>query len=147
MARVMGVDHGTRRIGIALSDEAGVIAMPLCVIPGDDAAGACSEICRLASEHKADSIVVGMPYNMDGSSGQAVAKVERFIGMLREKCGAIAVESWDERMTTGLVERTLLESDASRMRRRDVKDKLAAQAILQGYLDRMNIGTNADDEW
>lgn len=145
MARILGIDFGTRRIGVAMSDETAVIAMPHSTIEADVAGGACAAITRIASEQKAARIVVGMPVNMDGTIGKSAEEVRAFAGRLNKLCG-IPVEMWDERLTTGLVERMLIDSDESRSKRRGVRDKLAAQVILQSYLDRINNGPLQDND-
>lgn len=134
MGRVLGVDYGEKRVGLAISDALGVVATPLGVHTrtrkGDDVE-AVAEICR---EREIESVVVGHPLNMDGSSGEAVEKVDEFV----ERLGAridLPIELWDERMSTMSAERVLIEGNMSRQRRKGVVDKLAAQIILQNYLD------------
>jgi putative Holliday junction resolvase len=134
MGRVLGIDYGTKRLGFALSDETAMLAMPLRVTTVRSLAEAIAVVCRTAIEKEVVKIVVGFPMNMDNTKGPMAEEVERFVKELAGKCG-LPVEVWDERMSTGLVERMLLQADVSRSRRKEVRDKLAAQVILQGYLD------------
>jgi len=133
--RVVGIDYGERRLGIAVSDPGGTIAMPFRVLDvrGDD--DAVAQVRELCGDLSAERIVVGLPLNMDGSRGPMAERVERFIEQLSGEFD-IPVETTDERLSTRLVERVLLDADMSRKRRKGVRDKLAAQVILQGYLDR-----------
>lgn len=136
MTRFIGIDFGERRIGLAVSDPLGMIAMPLRTIgihSADEAVPAVVAACRTLDPPPAE-VVVGMPLHMSGQAGVMAARVEEFVRALRQAL-AIPVHTWDERMSSGLVERVLLDADLSRGRRRQVRDKLAAQVILQGYLD------------
>lgn len=138
--RVLGVDYGTRRLGFALSDEAGLMAMPLSVATVTSMGEALNVVGRLVREKQVVAVVVGLPVNMDNTRGPMALEVEEFVRRLGEKC-SVPVVTWDERMSTGLVERLLLEADVSRARRKEVRDKLAAQVILQGYLDARGVGS------
>lgn len=134
MGRTLGIDYGTRRLGFAISDETGIVATPLFTrdIRSMDEAVLCAS--EVGAERKVERMVVGLPLNMDGSKGAMAVEVEAFVGRLRDRVG-IDVAVWDERLSTGLVERMLVSADVSRARRKEVRDKLAAQVILQGYLD------------
>lgn len=136
MGCVLGIDYGEKRIGVAVSDELKMIAMPLLVHtrikPGDDVA-AIMDLCR---ERNVDTILVGQPLNMDGSSGAAVEKVDEFVARLRAQT-ELPIELWDERMSSLSAERVLIEGNMSRRKRKGVVDKLAAQIILQSYLDSL----------
>lgn len=134
MGRILGVDYGERRLGFALSDPGQTIAMPLKVVTVANDIEAAQEVSDTCRETKADSLVIGVPLNMNGSEGSSATKVRRFIGQLKETLG-IPVQPWDERLTTRMVERMLVGADVRRSRRKEVRDKLAAQVILQGYLD------------
>ncbi len=140
--RVLGVDYGTRRVGFAISDAMGIVATPLFtrdVLSETEAARAVGEV---AEEKGAVRVVVGIPLNMDGTKGPMALQVEAFLKRLRDR--GLEVEVWDERLSTGLVERMLVSADVSRARRKEVRDKLAAQVILQGYLDAHS--TSGSDE-
>ena len=134
MPRVLCLDYGERRIGVAFSDEAGVIAMPLCVINVQNSVQTLREIAGICAEKKPEKIVVGMPLNMDGSRGPKAEETKEFVRRLEKSLG-IAVQTWDERLSSRQAERTLIGGDVSRRKRKGVIDKLAAQIVLQGYLD------------
>lgn len=134
MPRILGLDYGERRLGFAVSDETQIIATPLRVEPVscvDDALRAVAGVC---SETRAVLLVVGLPLNMDGSRGPKAQEVLSFIEKLAPRLG-IPVRTWDERLTTKSAENVLIEAGSSRRRRREVVDKLAAQILLQSYLD------------
>lgn len=144
MARVLGVDYGTRRLGFAISDELGFLSLPLFTRNVSSVQEAAKVVKEVALERGAITIVVGLPLNMDGSHGPMARQVEDFVGLL--KGGAVLdVVTWDERLSTGLVERMLVSADVTRSRRREVRDKLAAQVILQGYLDSKVPDTDLDE--
>ena len=132
--RILGIDYGTRRIGMAISDAMAILATPLCVADVRSVKEALDAVCRMAIEKEVVKIVVGFPLNMDNTKGAIAKEVEVFVQKLATK-SRLPVELTDERFSTGLVERMLLEADVSRSRRKEVRDKLAAQVILQGYLD------------
>jgi len=134
MSRVLGIDYGARRVGYALSDVLRMIATPLCVHtrarPGDDVA----RTLELCAEHKVGQLVVGLPLKMDGTSGEAVDLVNDFIRRLQLKTG-LPVIRWDERLSTVSAEQIMTAGGAKRNRKRELVDKIAAQIILQHYLD------------
>ena len=134
MGKIMGVDFGDRRTGIAVSDPAAVIAFPRGTIESPLLQHTAAEVARLAAAEPVDRIVVGHPLNMDGTPGPRAARTAEFTAELRART-PIPVESWDERLTSAVVERVLLDADTSRAKRRAVVDKLAAQQILQSWLD------------
>jgi len=146
--RIVGLDYGDVRMGFAVSDSTGTIAMPLCVVDLRHAGKAEEEVKRICLENGAEKLVVGLPLNMNGSSGPMAKKIDDFIGLLKKAGLVIPVEKMDERLSTSLVERMLIQSDMSRAKRKGVRDKLAAQVILQGYLDMSNLGnqTPVDNE-
>lgn len=129
--RALGVDFGSERVGLALGDEIGMLATPLEVVPAKEA---LARIVAVVAERQVGTIVLGMPRNMDGSYGPSAEAARRFGEALATRTTA-RVEYWDERLTTRSVERMLVEADLSRKRRREVVDKLAAQLILQSWLD------------
>ena len=133
MKRILGVDIGDKRIGIAASDLLGMTAQGIETYTrtGENDA---RYIAEKAKEMGADTIVAGLPLNMNGTEGPAVEKVRTFMDEL--KAMGLGVVFQDERLTTVSAERTLLEADMSRKKRRQVIDKLAAVYILQAYLDR-----------
>ena len=133
--RIMGLDLGDKKIGVALSDPLGWTAQGLEVIPSkgsteDD----IKKIQEVARQYGVERVVVGLPRNMDGSPGPRAKKAREFAGRLA-KILDLPVDMWDERLTTVAAERILIEADLSRARRRQVVDKMAAVLILQSYLD------------
>jgi len=133
--RIMALDIGEERIGVALSDPFGLIANPLVVLPrAKSLQKQIKAILDLADSKEAEEIVVGMPKMLDGSAGIQARKAEEIIAALRVQTD-IPVVSWDERLSTVQAERVLLEADVGRSNRRRVVDKMAAAVILQNYLD------------
>ena len=135
--RILALDYGSKRIGVALSDELGLTAQPLVVIKRSSAAADFAEIRRIVSESGASMVVVGMPFNMDGTAGPQAERVRSFISRLTDMVG-VPVREWDERLSTVAVTRVLIEGDVSRHGRKLVVDKLSASFILQGYLDSLS---------
>lgn len=134
MGRILGVDYGRRRVGLALSDPTAMLATGLETLEVESLGQAATGVARVARERGAVEIVVGFPLNMDGTRGPMADEVAEFARRLADGSG-LPVRTWDERLTTGMAERVLLDADLSRQRRKAVRDKLAAQLILQGYLD------------
>lgn len=132
--RFMGLDVGDKRIGVALSDEGGVIASPRETLERRGNRKDIAHLLELAKREAVVTILVGMPLSLDGSVGPQAEKVERFVAALREGT-EIPVVLWDERLTTVSAERALLEGDVSRAKRRQRIDRVAASLILQSYLD------------
>lgn len=136
--RIMALDIGEKRIGIAVSDAFGWTAQGLETYRRRGESEDIAYIAGLAGKREANAIVVGLPLNMDGSRGPQAASAEAFAGALRSRTD-IPIEYWDERLSTAAARRTLLEADISRKKRKNVIDKIAAVHILQGYLDRKNV--------
>ena len=135
MGRILVLDPGSRRIGLAVSDPTGTLAQPLDAVErrsGRDWAGA---IAALAEELEAVEIVVGLPRHMDGSEGESAADARQMAETLRSRLN-IPVKLWDERLTTVAAERMFRESGVKTPRARRHIDSVAAALILQGYLDR-----------
>ncbi|MEQ8378125.1 Holliday junction resolvase RuvX [Parvibaculum sp.] len=135
-ARLMGVDLGTKTIGLALSDVSRSIASPLETIKRTKFTADAERMIALAKQHNAAALVFGLPLNMDGTEGPRCQSTRAFVRNL-EKLTDLPVVFWDERMSTMAVTRTLLDADASRARRAELVDKMAAAYILQGALDRL----------
>ena len=133
--RLLGVDPGERRIGLAVSDPEGKVATPVGVIDRDDVEDAAGAVVARARELGAEGIVVGMPITLRGAVGPAARQVQEFVEELRA-AGELPVTVCDERLTTAVAERAMLEADLSRRARREKVDKVAATLILQAYLDR-----------
>ena len=134
--RILGIDHGTRRIGLALSDETATLASALEQFEIQSDEEAVEKITVVIADRHVEKILVGLPRNMDGTYGPQAEKVRAFIEKLRAKISAsMSVETWDERLTTAAAERVMLEGDLSRAKRKGRRDQLAAQILLQSYLD------------
>jgi len=134
-ARLMGIDLGTKTIGLALSDVEKRIATPLETIKRVKFTPDVQQIKALADRYEVGGLVVGLPLNMDGTEGPRSQATRAFVRNLKPLL-PLPVLFWDERMSTMVVTRTLLDADASRAKRADAVDKMAAAYILQGALDR-----------
>lgn len=133
MKKALGIDLGDARIGVAASDDLGMLAHPLETIPatkGDP----IERILELATSRGAAAIVVGMPRNMDGSYGPAAVKAKDFIEKIRTRT-VLPIIPWDERLTTVAAQRSLQESGRNTRSQKNIIDQVAAQMILQGWLD------------
>jgi putative holliday junction resolvase len=136
--RVLALDHGSKRIGVAISDELGLIAQPLEFIPAEPFAGVLARLKEIIREKQVEQIVVGMPRNMDGSYGPAAAQVRQFVIVLKEAV-AIPITAWDERLTSAQANRFLIQADVRRNQRKEKVDKTAAAILLQSYLDSLRL--------
>ena len=134
---LLGLDPGTKTIGIAVSDSMHNIATPLKTVRRSKFAADAEQIVEVIKEYNGGGIILGLPLNMDGSEGPRVQSVRAFARNL-SPIVKVPIVFWDERLSTIAVERTLLEADASRKRRAEVIDKMAAGFILQGALDRIS---------
>jgi putative pre-16S rRNA nuclease len=134
MPRILAIDHGTKRIGLAVSDELGVIAQPLEFVPAEPFAGFLVRLKQLIQEKQVEMLLVGMPRNMDGSYGPAALKVQEFVTVLKDSV-AIPIKTWDERLTSAQANRLLIQADVRRDKRKEKVDKTAAAILLQSYLD------------
>ncbi len=133
---LIGLDLGTKTIGLALSDIGRRIASPLLTIQRKKFTADATLLLAEAEKHHAVGLVLGLPLNMDGSEGPRVQATRAFARSLAGLTD-LPVAFWDERLSTAAVTRTLIEADASRKRRGEVVDKMAAAYILQGALDRL----------
>ena len=134
--RVLGLDVGTKRTGVALSDETKLLASPLTVIEAKNKKIWTDSIKKLVSEHEVESVVVGLPLNHHGEEGEDAKNIRIYIALLQEQL-AVPVIEWDERFTTAQAERTLIHADVSRQNRKQIIDKVAASILLQSYLDSL----------
>ncbi len=138
--RVLGVDYGRRRIGLALSDETGTLASPLpTFVRSRSETQDLDALASLIERHGVTSVVVGLPLNMDGTRGEMAQEVEAFADRLRDRT-SLPVDLFDERLSSDEAERVLLEADLPRRRRKELRDGLAAVVILQGYLNKQPLG-------
>jgi len=134
MKRALGIDHGEARIGLAVSDELGMLAHPLETIHIKEIADPVAHIAAIARRDEIGIIILGLPRNMDGTYGPAAEKVRAFAEKLRAAC-ACEVKLWDERLTSVAAQRSLHEAGRNVKNSRKVIDQVAAQLILQGWLD------------
>jgi putative Holliday junction resolvase len=134
MKRALGIDHGDARIGVAISDDLGMLAHPLETIHIKEVADPVARIAALVTSRDVGQIILGLPRNMDGSYGPAAEKVRAFAEMLRAAC-TCEVKLWDERLTSVAAQRSLHEAGRNVKDSREVIDQVAAQLILQGWLD------------
>ena len=132
--RILALDHGTKRIGVAVSDETKTIAQPLEFIPAEPFADFLERLKQLIREKEVDLILIGLPRNMDGSYGPAAQKVEAFVAVLRSAI-TVPIKSWDERLTSAQASRILIQGGVRRDKRKEKVDKMAAAILLQSYLD------------
>ncbi len=132
--RILGLDAGEKRIGVALSDPLGIIASALTVVEVKTEADGVERVVALAREHEAERIVVGLPRSLDGSLGPQARRVQAFADLLAGRMD-IPVVTWDERLSTVEAERTLVRAGIKRDKRKKRLDSVAAAVILQGYLD------------
>jgi putative Holliday junction resolvase len=139
--RVLAIDHGTKRMGIAISDELAMIAQPLEFIPAEPFVDFLNRLKEIIREKQVELILVGMPRNMDGSYGPAALKVHEFVAALKSSV-TIPIKTLDERLTSAQANRLLIQGGVRREKRRETVDKMAAAILLQSYLDgRVGGGT------
>lgn len=134
--RLLGLDYGTKRVGVAVSDEMKMIAQPLEYIPAHPFGKLVLRLRTIITEKEVDQIVVGMPRNMNGSYGDAAQAVRSFVVALKEAL-VIPITTWDERLTSSQANRFLAEGKVKPSKRREKVDKTAAAIILQAYLDSL----------
>jgi len=132
--RILALDHGTKRIGVAVSDETRTIAQPLEYIPAEPFADFLVRLKELLVEKEIDLVLIGLPRNMDGSYGPAAQKVEAFVAVLKTAV-TVPIETRDERLTSAQANRVLIQARVRRDKRREKVDKMAAAILLQSYLD------------
>ena len=133
--RILGVDYGRRRLGLAVSDEEELLASPISIYRRTSEALDLAYLTALVKERGVGAIVVGLPLNANGSHGEMATEVTTFAARL-QRAARVPVEAFDERFTSQEAERVLIEADLSRRRRKSLRDGLAATLILQGFLDR-----------
>ncbi|MEO6036379.1 MAG: Holliday junction resolvase RuvX, partial [Verrucomicrobiota bacterium] len=132
--RILALDHGTKRVGVAISDDLQMIALPLEFILAEPFANFLSRLKEIIREKQVGQILVGLPRNMDGSYGPAAAKVQEFVAVLKETI-AIPIKLWDERLTSTQANRFLIQAEVRRDKRKQKVDETAAAILLQSYLD------------
>ena len=136
--RILAIDHGTKRMGIAISDELKMMAQPLEFVPAEPFNKFLARLKELIREKEVELILVGLPRNMDGSYGPAALKVREFVAVLAETI-AIPIKPWDERLTSAQANRFLIAGNVRREKRKEKVDKTAAAILLQSYLDSLGV--------
>ena len=134
--RILGIDYGHKRLGLALSDQDEILASPLPVYQRRDTDQDLAFLADLVVEKGVRRIVLDLPCNMDGSLGEIAQEVFAFVDALKKKID-IPVDTFDERLTSAEAERVLIQADLSRKRRKNRRDSLAAVLILQGYFESL----------
>lgn len=141
MMRIMGLDYGTKTVGVAVSDPLGITAQAVETVTRKDENKLRKTLARiesLATEYGVEKFVIGFPKNMNNDIGERAEKALEFGEMLKRRTG-IGIVMWDERLTTVEAERTLMESGVRRENRKQYVDQIAAVFILQGYLDSLGM--------
>ena len=141
--RILALDPGTKRIGVALSDEMGWIAQPLETIERRSITADLKHIQQLVHAHEVDRVILGMPFRLDGSVGPAAEQVGQFKALL-EGVLTVPVIPWDERMTSKSAEAILIEANVSRRKRKGAVDRVAAAILLQSYLESLSAQEPSD---
>ena len=136
--RILALDYGSKRIGVALCDELGITAQGLATITRKSRARDIEKISGFVEEYNVEKIVIGYPVRLDGTEGIQCEKVSKFAGILGSHL-SIPIIKWDESLSTKEAETILIEADMRRKKRKKVIDKLAAAIILQGYLDSLDL--------
>jgi putative Holliday junction resolvase len=132
--RILALDHGSKRIGVAISDELKVIAQPLEFIPAEPFADFLDRLKKLLREKEVELVLIGMPRNMDGSYGPAATKVQEFAAVLKDAI-TVPIKTWDERLTSAQANRFLISAGVRRSKRKEKVDQTSAAILLQSYLD------------
>ncbi len=135
--RILGLDVGDRTIGVAISDPLGFTAQGITTIRRKSLEMDIEKIKEICNEYQVETIISGLPKNMNGTIGEQAEKVQKFCADLSEHVD-IEIKFWDERLTTIAAHRVMIEADMSRKKRKGLVDKIAATYILQGYLDRIS---------
>ncbi len=134
--RILALDHGTKRIGVAVSDELRVIAQPLEYIAAEPYEDFVARLKTLLQQNEVELILIGLPRNMNGTYGPAALKVQEFIERLKPAL-SVPLKTWDERLTSAQANRYLIQGNVRRQQRKEKVDKMAAAILLQSYLDSL----------
>src|SRR5207253_109802 len=132
--RILALDHGSKRVGVAVSDPMKVIATPVEFIPAHPFAEFLVRLKELIRVKEVEMVLIGMPRNMDGTYGPAAVKVQEFVALLKDSV-AVPIKTWDERLTSAQANRFLIAADMRRSKRKEKVDQTAAAILLQSYLD------------
>ncbi len=139
--RILALDHGSVRVGVAVSDELKTIAQPLEFIPAEPFAALLARLREILRDKEVELILVGLPRNMDGTLGPAAQKAQAFVTALQEAI-KVPIKTLDERFTSVQANRLLIQAGVRRERRRQKVDQMAAAILLQSYLDGLEGGSN-----
>jgi putative Holliday junction resolvase len=142
--RVLGIDPGARRVGLALSDDEGRIASPHATLEVKSAATVAGAIVAAAEAHQVERLVIGLPLQLDGREGESARRVRALAAKIAERC-ALPVVFWDERLTTRAAERALREGGVRGSKQRALVDQVAAALLLQSYLDAQRPDAHGDE--
>jgi putative Holliday junction resolvase len=134
--RVLALDHGTKRVGLAISDEMGMIAQPLTFLNAEPIAALLEDLKKVVAERNVEQVLVGIPRNMDGSYGPAAEKARKFVDQLKTAL-TVPVRTWDERLTSVQANRDMIQGGLRREQRKLKADQTAAAILLQSYLDSL----------
>ncbi|MDB6056524.1 MAG: rnhD [Verrucomicrobiales bacterium] len=134
--RVLALDHGTKRIGLAISDEMGMIAQPLTFLNAEPIVALLESLKKVVAERNVEQILVGIPRNMDGTYGPAAEKARKFVEQLKVAIG-VPIRTWDERLTSVQANRDMIQGGLRREERKLKADQTAAAILLQSYLDSL----------
>lgn len=137
--RVLGIDPGSKRVGLSLSDESGLVAQPLRTLQRAGKEALLKDLCAVIAETESTTVVLGLPLQLSGEEGHAARRARALGSALREAAG-VEVVLWDERLTSVVAERSLTEAGVRGARRREVVDQAAATLLLQSYLDAQSGG-------
>ena len=138
MTRRLGIDFGAKRTGLSISDPAGTMAFPLATLPtGENLEPLLEAIVRIATEYEVGELIVGLPLNMDGTEGRQARRTRSFGAALAKRSG-LKVAFWDERLSSRAADELLSGADLTRKKKRARIDRIAAQILLQGYLDSLS---------
>jgi putative pre-16S rRNA nuclease len=140
MIKALAIDYGTKRHGVAGCDPLGISVKPLAFVPAEPQAEALAALGAVIAERQAEIVVLGLPLNMDGSEGPAVAAVREFAERLQQALPpGVRIEFWDERLTTDEAEKRLLEKGLNHKERKQVIDSLSAAILLKSWLDEHHV--------
>ena len=132
--RILGIDYGQKRIGLAVSDLLGITAQWLETLPNRGAKLMIADLVKICKDNQVKEIVIGLPVNMNGSHGPKAEEILRLIPVIEKETGVV-VKGWDERLTSRQADRLMIEQGLSRQRQKLNSDRLAATLILQSYLE------------
>ncbi|MCQ2969655.1 MAG: Holliday junction resolvase RuvX [Clostridium sp.] len=136
--RILGLDVGSKTIGVAISDPLGWTAQGIDTIRRKNKEHDLELVYKICKDYGVETIVIGLPKNMNGTIGESGERVLALAELIKEKTN-LPIEMWDERLTTVAAHRAMLEADLSRGKRKKIVDKVAATYILQGYLDKLRL--------